>query len=110
MRSIPSTHNTAPACGVHGSCVGVKPMKKFLLATVALSIAGAALPVHAADFARGPSYTKAPLYPSPIYDWTGFYIGGSNCLGVSSDNNFSGLATGNNGDGRFLGGVQVGAD
>ena len=85
-------------------------MKKFLLATVALVTAGAALPVHAADFAARAPYYKAPPIPAPIYNWTGFYIGGHIGGAFSSDNNFSGLATGNNGNGRFLGGVQGGAD
>ena len=48
--------------------------------------------------------------PQPIYNWTGFYIGGHLGGAFSSDNNFNGLATGNNGNGRFLGGVQGGAD
>jgi outer membrane immunogenic protein len=86
-------------------------MKNFLLATVALTAVVAALPAGAADLgARAPYYQKAPAYMAPIYDWTGFYIGGHIGGAFSSDNNFSGLATGNNGNGRFLGGVQVGAD
>jgi len=87
-------------------------MKNFLRATVALAAVGAALPVSAADLgARAPYYQKAPAYmPQAIYNWTGFYIGGHVGGAFSSDNNFSGLATGNNGNGRFLGGVQVGAD
>src|SRR6516225_8431793 len=52
-------------------------MKKFLLATVALVAVGAALPARAADFgARTPYYSKAPAYMPPIYNWTGFYVGG----------------------------------
>jgi outer membrane immunogenic protein len=47
---------------------------------------------------------------APIYNWTGFYIGGHLGGAFSSDSNFSGLATGNNSNGRFLGGVQVGYD
>ena len=86
-------------------------MKKFLLATVALVAVGAALPARAADFsARTPYYTKAPAYMPPIYNWTGFYVGGHVGGAFSSDNNFSGLTTGNTGNGRFLGGVQAGAD
>src|SRR5882672_4642036 len=103
----------ASAGGVPGLCVGVKPMKKFLLVTVALTVVVAALPARAADLgARGaPYYQKAPAYvPQSIYNWTGFYIGGHIGGAFSSDNNFNGLATGNNGNGRFLGGVQVGAD
>ena len=86
-------------------------MKKFLLATVALVAVGAALPARAADFgARTPYYSKAPAYMPPIYNWTGFYVGGHIGGAFSSDNNFSGLTTGNTGNGRFLGGVQAGAD
>src|SRR5258707_8884469 len=51
-------------------------MKKFLLGTVALVAFGAAVPALAADLAARP-YTKAPAYVAqPIYNWTGFYIGG----------------------------------
>jgi outer membrane immunogenic protein len=79
-------------------------MKKFLLATVAFVALGATVPALAADLpARTRTYTKAPAYAAPIYNWTGFYIGGhiggafagSNSLGDSS---------------RFLGGVQGGYD
>jgi outer membrane immunogenic protein len=32
----------------------------------------------AADLpARAPVYTKAPVYVDPVYDWTGFYVGGN---------------------------------
>src|SRR5579859_3375645 len=84
-------------------------MKKFLLATVALVALGATVPALAADLpARG--YTKAPAYATPLYNWTGFYIGGHIGGAFNGDNNFGGLATGNNGDGRFLGGLQAGYD
>ena len=85
-------------------------MKKFLLGTVALVALGATVPALAADLGARPSYTKAPAYAAPIYNWTGFYIGGHIGGAFSSDNNFSGLATGNNSNGRFLGGLQGGAD
>ena len=79
-------------------------MKKILLATVALVAVGAAAPALAADLAARP-YTKAPAYvPAPIYNWTGFYIGGH--IGGAFDGN-SGFG---NSDGRFLGGIQGGAD
>src|ERR1700682_2361871 len=84
-------------------------MKKFLLGTVALVALGAAAPAMAADLAARP-YTKAPAYAAPIYNWTGFYIGGHVGGAFNGDNNFNGLVTGNGNDGRFLGGVQVGAD
>src|SRR3984893_2514454 len=85
-------------------------MKKFLLATVALVALGASVPARAADLGARAPYTKAPVYAAPIYNWTGFYIGGHIGGAFSSDNNFSGLSTGNSSNGRFLGGVQGGAD
>jgi len=85
-------------------------MKKFLLGTVALVALGATAPAFAADLAARPYPTKAPAYAAPIYNWTGFYIGGHIGGAFSSNNNFNGLATGNNGNGRFLGGLQGGAD
>jgi outer membrane immunogenic protein len=87
-------------------------MKKFLLTTVAIAAIGAALPAYAADLGYGqPYYQKsAPVYAAPIYNWTGFYVGGHVGGAFSSDNNFNGLGTGNNGNGRFLGGLQVGGD
>ncbi|WP_213772332.1 outer membrane beta-barrel protein [Bradyrhizobium sp. dw_78] len=81
-------------------------MKKILLATVALVALGATAPALAADLAARP-YTKAPAYaPTPIYNWTGFYIGGH--IGGAFDGNNS--LSGSGSDGRFLGGVQGGAD
>jgi outer membrane immunogenic protein len=85
-------------------------MKKILLASVALA-ALSAMPAIAADLGARPYYNKAPAYvPSLIYNWTGFYVGGHVGGAFSGDDNFNGLAIGNNGNGRFLGGVQVGAD
>jgi outer membrane immunogenic protein len=85
-------------------------MKKFLLGTVALVALGATVPALAADLGARPAYTKAPAYAAPIYNWTGFYIGGHIGGAFSNNNNFNGLVTGNNDNGRFLGGVQAGAD
>jgi outer membrane immunogenic protein len=84
-------------------------MKKFLLATVALVALGATVPALAADLPAR-TYTKAPAYAAPLYNWTGFYIGAHLGGAFSSDNNFGGLTTGNNNDGRFLGGLQAGYD
>ncbi|MGX7743857.1 outer membrane protein [Rhodopseudomonas parapalustris] len=83
-------------------------MKKILLGTVALVALGAA-PALAADLAARP-YTKAPAYaPAPIYNWTGFYIGGHIGGAFSGDNSIgTGVTAGN--DGKFLGGVQAGYD
>lgn len=85
-------------------------MKKFLLGTVALVALGATVPALAADLGARAPYAKAPAYVAPIYNWTGFYIGGHIGGAFSSDNNFNGLTTGNDSNGRFLGGLQVGAD
>ena len=49
-------------------------------------------------------------YAAPLYSWTGFYLGAHVGGAFSSDNNFNGLGTGNNGNGRVLGGFQAGAD
>jgi outer membrane immunogenic protein len=85
-------------------------MKKFLLGTVALVALGATVPALAADLGARTNYTKAPAYAAPLYNWTGFYIGGHVGGAFSSDNNFNGLVAGNNGNGRFLCGLQAGAD
>src|SRR6202171_1200605 len=90
-------------------CWRINLMKKFLLGTVALVALGATVPALAADLGAR-TYTKAPVYAAPIYNWTGFYIGGPVGGAFGGNNNFNGLVTGNNNDGRFLGGVQVGAD
>ena len=82
---------------------------KFLPVTVALAAFGAIAPALAADLGAG-RYTKAPAYAAPIYNWTGFYIGGHVGGGVSSNQALSGLAIGNNYAGQLLGGVQAGAD
>lgn len=77
-------------------------MKKFLLSAAA--VVAFAAPALAADLPPRP-YTKAPppyTPPQAVYNWTGFYIGGH--LGGA----FGGGLGGN--DGRFLGGVQGGAD
>src|ERR1700726_2611480 len=89
-------------------CWRIKLMKKFLLGTVALVALGATVPALAADLAARPAYTKAPAYVQPIYNWTGFYIGGHIGGAFDGSNSFIGTSSSNNG--RFLGGLQVGAD
>jgi outer membrane immunogenic protein len=62
---------------------GENAMKKFLLGTVGLAALGMVTPASAADLAARP-YTKAPPpIMAPIYDWTGFYIGGNGGWGES---------------------------
>src|SRR6476646_1683576 len=85
-------------------------MKKILLATVALVALGATAPALAADLAARP-YTKAPPpIAAPIYNWTGFYIGGHVGGAFGNDSTFNGLVVNSNNDARFLGGIQGGAD
>src|SRR3954467_11473668 len=84
-------------------------MKKILLATVALVALGATVPALAADMAARP-YTKAPVIAAPIYNWTGFYIGGHVGGAFGNDSTFNGLVVNSNNDARFLGGIQGGAD
>ena len=85
-------------------------MKKILLTTAAVLISASA--ASAADLAARP-YTKAPAYapPAPIYNWTGFYIGGhiGGAFGGEQQHLGSGFVANNN-DGGFMGGVQVGYD
>jgi outer membrane immunogenic protein len=81
-------------------------MKKFLLATVALAALGAAAPAIGADLGY---YNKAPAYAAPIYNWTGFYIGGHVGGAFSGSNSFNGLVLSDS-SARLLGGVQAGAD
>ena len=87
-------------------------MKRLLLATVAIAALGATVPALAADLGGRAYYSKAPpAYVAPMpYNWNAFYIGANAGGAFSSDSNFNGLTTGNNGGGRFLGGFQVGAD
>src|SRR4030088_3070647 len=85
-------------------------MKKFLLGTVALVALGATVPALAADLGARPVYTKAPAYVAqPIYNSTGFYIGGHVGGAFDGNNSFTGTL-GNGSNGRFLGGLQAGAD
>jgi outer membrane immunogenic protein len=84
-------------------------MKKLLLGTVALVALGAA-PALAADLGARP-YTKAPVYApvAPIYNWTGFYIGGHVGGAFFSDDSIAGGLTSGS-TSRFLGGLQGGYD
>jgi outer membrane immunogenic protein len=81
-------------------------LSPYVVALVAL---GATAPALAADLGDRP-YVKAPAYAAPIYNWTGFYIGGHVGGAISSNEALSGFALGNNYNGRLLGGVQAGAD
>ena len=78
-------------------------MKKFLLGATALALLSA--PALAADLPAR-TYTKAPAYAPPvqIYNWTGFYLGGHVGGAFGDSNSLVGDS------GRFMGGVQGGAD
>jgi outer membrane immunogenic protein len=67
-------------------------MKKLVLALTAVAaFTGSAL---AADLPAR-TYTKAPLMPEPVYNWTGFYIFGGAGGGVWDADTFSVNAAGN---------------
>src|SRR5437016_3814000 len=83
-------------------------MKKTLLALVALATVGAAAPALGADLGA-PYYNKTPAYAAPIYNWTGFYIGGHLGGVFSGSGDFSGLVLSDS-SARLLGGVQAGVD
>jgi outer membrane immunogenic protein len=77
-------------------------MKKFLLTGAALAVLALATPAFAADMAaRGPVYKAAPAV-APLFNWTGFYIGGHGGYGWGDA---SGLDT--NG---WFGGGQIGVN
>ena len=84
-------------------------MKKFLLATVALAALGATRQHLPPISAHGP-YNKAPAYAAPIYNWTGFYIGGHLGGAFAGEQQFQRPRAAATTDGRFLGGLQAGAD
>src|ERR1700710_718409 len=86
----------------------INTMKKFLLATVAL--AAFAAPALGADLGARPyNYNKAPAYAAPLYNWTGFYLGGHVGGAFSGSNNFNGLVLSDS-SARLMGGFQAGAD
>lgn len=87
---------------------GDQPMKKALLAIVALASVSATAPAFGADLGARP-YSKAPAYAPQIDDWTGFYIGGHVGGAFSGSNSFNGLVLSDH-SARLMGGVQAGAD
>jgi outer membrane immunogenic protein len=86
-------------------------MKKILLAAAVAALSSTS--VFAADLAARP-YTKAPAYVAPVYNWTGFYVGGFVGGAFGGSNGFSSptgeVTTGSNNNGAFFGGGQVGAN
>jgi outer membrane immunogenic protein len=90
-------------------------MKLVVKSAVALTVWFAAGPVAAADLGPTPP-VKSPPYVAPLYDWTGFYLGGHGGAGWSNSTirdpsglNFAppGAGVGVSGDG-WLGGAQLG--
>jgi outer membrane immunogenic protein len=47
-------------------------MKRILLTTVSLGVLGLLSPAFGADL---PTYSKAPVLATPVYDWSGYYVG-----------------------------------
>jgi outer membrane immunogenic protein len=81
-------------------------MKKLLLSASAIvAVVAIASSASAADLSARP-YTKAPAYTAPalVYNWTGFYIGGHVGGAFGDGSSLEGS------NGRFMGGVQGGAD
>src|ERR1700748_1261832 len=79
----------------------IKPMKFSSVPLAILSLCATA-PALAADLGAVP-YGQAPAFAAPIYNWTGFYIGGHVGGGISSNEALNGIVT-NNQSGRLLGG------
>ncbi|MGN6286668.1 MAG: outer membrane protein [Afipia sp.] len=82
----------------------------------ALTFAAAALTATSSFAADLPArtYTKAPapVY-APIYNWTGFYLGGHLGAAFGGDDGFAttlGTLVGSKRDAAFMGGGQLGAD
>src|ERR1700743_1666376 len=68
----------------------------FLMrSTLVLTIAAFALGAGAAAAADLPArtYTKAPVIPDPVFNWTGFYVGGNAGWLWSASNNVSNVGT-----------------
>jgi outer membrane immunogenic protein len=65
-------------------------MKRILFTSVALGVLGLMSPAIGADL---PAYTKAPVVVSPMYDWSGFYVGayGGGGFGNHNLNNANGM-------------------
>jgi outer membrane immunogenic protein len=67
-------------------------MKRILLSTISLGVLGLVSPALGADLSP---YTKAPALAAPVYDWSGFYVGGFGGGGWGNHNviNSNGNAT-----------------
>ena len=58
-------------------------MKRILLTTASLGVLGLLSPALGADL---PTYSKAPSIAAPVYDWSGFYVGGFGGGGFGNHN------------------------
>ena len=65
-------------------------MKRILFTSVALGVLGLMSPALGADL---PAYGKAPAIVTPLYDWSGFYVGayGGGGFGNHNLNNANGM-------------------
>jgi outer membrane immunogenic protein len=86
-------------------------MKRILLTTASLGVLGLLSPALGADL----PYAKAPVVATPVYDWSGYYVGvfGGGGLGNHNYNNANGFAgfanfTANYASTGALGGGEVG--
>src|SRR5581483_5880749 len=75
-------------------------MKRMLVGVAAASLLSATTALAADLPARAPVYTKAPVIVEPIYDWTGFYVGGN--VGYSWGNSNTTLALSDPGTGTVM--------
>jgi len=90
-------------------------MKKILIAAAVAALGATA--AQAADLPAR-TYTKAPVYAAPVYNWTGFYAGVHIGAAFGGDEGVSQVLpnpvtfpiTASNRDATFLGGGQIGAD
>jgi outer membrane immunogenic protein len=93
-------------------------MRNFLLATsAAIALVSTSLNAQAADLQPlpPPVYKAAAYLPPPVYNWTGFYIGGNLGAGWNSGNvsdSLFGLSytASNTNTAVFLGGGQIGGN
>ena len=87
-------------------------MKRILFTTVSLGVLGLMSPAVGADLSP---YMKAPAAASPMYDWSGFYVGvygggGHGNHNLTNTNGFTGNAnfTTNWSSSGAIGGVETG--
>jgi outer membrane immunogenic protein len=109
MQSICVGMDGAPHEGAAERFSETNIMKKILAALVAFAAFTATAPALGADLGARPYYNKAPVYAAPLYNWTGFYLGGHLGGAFSGSNDFGGTVLSES-SARLLGGVQAGID